>query len=421
MYIHIHVHFVLVCSDQRRKSRKTHSTLRLITYIIWCIIVKMANEMDIAFEKSILEFSLQLYKALDKGDNAFFSPFSVSAALMLLLLGIDGEAKAELKAALHLQDLPELDPHRGYSQLSKKLISKSGDGILLALANRIFSKADKKLCKDFSYNALMFYDSEVELMDFINKTEESRQTINSWVERKTNDKIKNLIQQGVISRDTAMVIANAIYFKGSWDLKFDKGATTKQPFYLNDKDSVDVDMMFKNTEEAMSGCYEALNCNCLQLQYKQREVSMFVMLPKDRTGLDALEKKLTTVTLLEALKSVRKQETNIYLPKFKLEIAYDLKPMLHKVGINKIFESSADFSAMFEDGGSDAYVSDVVHKAFVEVNEEGTEAAAATAIGVMLLCLVIPFEFRADHPFLFFIIENDSKSVLFMGRYVKPN
>ena len=383
----------------------------------------MASQQEIeAFENSVLEFSIPLYNALDKGDNAFFSPYSVSAALMLLLLGTDGEAKAELETALKLQGKTGLETHKGYNQLYKKLTSRSGEGILISIANRIFSKEGVKLCKDFSHNALKFYESEVELMDFAAKAEESRQKINAWVEKQTKDKIKDLIPQGLIREDTVMVLTNAIYFKGDWELKFDEGATKKQPFFLNDQDSVEIDMMYNKTKKVMSGESDELSCKCLQLPYKQGALSMFLLLPNDRTGLKALEEKLTPKTLQLALGNVYKQETVIYLPKFKLETSYNLTQTLPKIGITKIFGTSADFSAMFADGCSDVCVTDVVHKAFVEVNEEGTEAAAATAIMMTRMMMPLPpFEFRADHPFLFLIIDNDSKTILFMGRYAKPN
>lgn len=377
--------------------------------------------METAFEKSVLEFSIPLYKALDKGDNAFFSPYSVSAALMLLLLGTDGDAKVELETALKLQSGSDLKTHKGFNDLFKKLMSRSGEGILISIANRIFSKEGVKLQTNYSHNALKFYESEVEPLDFATKAEESRQKINAWVEKQTKDRIKDLIPQGLIKSDTIMVLTNAIYFKGDWEIKFDENATNKQPFYIDGSNSVEVDMMYNKTKKAMSGESDELSCKCLQLPYKQEALSMFIMLPNERTGLAALEEKLSTETLELAFGNVYKQETEIYLPKFKLEASYNLTQTLPKVGITKIFGTSADFSAMFEDGGGDVCVTDVVHKAFVEVNEEGTEAAAATAIMMTRMMVLPAFEFVADHPFLFFIIDNDSKTIIFMGRYAKPN
>lgn len=383
----------------------------------------MASQINTvaAFEKSVFAFSIPLYNALEKKDNVFFSPYSVSAALMLLLLGTDGEAKSELEAALNLQGVTGLENHRGYNQLFKKLTSWSGEGILISIANRIFSKENVKICQDFSRNAMEFYDSEIEMLDFGFKAEDSRLRINAWVEHQTKDKIKDLIPQGLISSSTMMVLANAIYFKGDWELKFDARATTKQPFFIDDHDSIETELMFKNTNEVKSGESEELGCSCLQLPYKQGTFSMFVMLPNERNGLAALEEKLTPSSLQGAIENVVKQETNIYLPKFKLEASYNLKQTLPKIGITKIFDKSADFSAMFEDDGRNVCVTDAIHKAFVEVNEAGTEAAAATGMVVTCYMLVTPFEFRADHPFLFFIIDNESKTILFMGRYVKPN
>lgn len=383
---------------------------------------KTQGDTETAFGMSVLEFSLPLYQALEKNGNVFMSPYSVSAALMLLLLGTDGETKTELETALKVQGLSENAAHLGYSLLHKSLTDKSGKGLLVAIANRIFSKQGVALKKIFSTDALKYYGSEVELLDFGKQPDESRRRINSWIEKQTNDKIKDLIPPNLLDDNTMMVLTNAIYFKGDWELKFDEKRTSKQPFYTNDKDTVNVDMM-SDKKKAMSGDSEELDCKCLQLPYKGEQLSMLILLPNKRMGLEKLENKITVSSLQNAISKMYKQETIISIPKFRIESSFELTKILPKLGITKIFSRSANFSGIFEDGGDGVFVSDVIHKAFVEVNEEGTEAAAATAIMMTRMCMIPaqPFVFKADHPFLFVIRDNSCGTILFMGRYASPN
>ncbi|XP_052066220.1 serpin B6-like [Mytilus californianus] len=376
--------------------------------------------MSSAFEKSVLEFSLPLYQALEKEGNVFMSPYSVSAALMLLLLGTDGDTKTELETALKLQGQTGSSAHEGYNSLQNKLCSKSGNGVLVAIANRLFSKLGVDLKTNFTDAALKYYGSEVQLMDFENKAEEARIQINSWIEKQTRDKIKDLLTPNLLTKDTMMVLTNAIYFKGDWELKFDEGNTSRQPFHVSDENVIAVDMMF-GKKKVMSGEFDELDCKCLQLPYKGDTLSMMIILPNKKMGLTVLESNLTVSTLQKAIDSTYKQETNISIPKFKIEATFDLTKVLPKLGITKIFDTKADFGGIYQDGGKDVYVSDAIHKAFVEVNEEGTEAAAATALVMTRMMMPLPpFEFKADHPFLFLIRENESGTILFIGRYSKP-
>ncbi|CAC5395118.1 Serpin B6,Leukocyte elastase inhibitor [Mytilus coruscus] len=376
--------------------------------------------MSSAFEKSVLEFSLPLYQALDKEGNVFMSPYSVSAALMLLLLGTDGDTKTELETALNLQGQTGSSAHEGYNSLQNKLCSKSENGVLVAIANRLFSKLGVDLKTNFTDAALKYYGSEVQLMDFENKAEEARIQINSWIEKQTRDKIKDLLTPNLLTKDTMMVLTNAIYFKGDWELKFDEGNTSRQPFHVSDENVIEVDMMF-GKKKVMSGEFDELDCKCLQLPYKGNTLSMLIILPNKKMGLTVLESNLTVSTLQKAIDSTYKQETNISIPKFKIEATFDLTKVLPELGITKIFDTKADFGGIYQDGGKDVYVSDAIHKAFVEVNEEGTEAAAATALVMTRMMMPLPpFEFKADHPFLFLIRENESGTILFMGRYSKP-
>ncbi|KAF7465890.1 hypothetical protein GHT09_003476 [Marmota monax] len=223
---------------------------------------------------------------------------------------------------------------------------------------------------------------------------------------------------------TKLVLVNAIYFKGNWQEKFMKKSTTDAPFRLNKKDTKTVKMMYQK-KKFPYGYIQDLKCRVLELPYQGRELSMIILLPDDieddSTGLKKIEKQLTLEKLQEWTKPENLDiiEVNVKLPRFKLEESYILNSDLTRLGVQDLFSSSkADLSGM--SGARDLFISKIVHKSFVEVNEEGTEAAAATA-GVATFCMLMPEEdFTADHPFLFFIRHNPTLSIMFLGRFSSP-
>jgi len=264
-------------------------------------------------------------------------------------------------------------------------------------------------------------ERQIELMDFGDDPKGSRTRINTWVEDQTNRKIKDLIPSRSIDSRTLIILVNAIYFKGEWHQKFEKTRTVKKDFYLNDTIIEQVDMMHSMKSTFYCGEFDNLDCKALELPYKEQHMHMLLLLPNRIEGLAKLEQYLSLSCINEISNGLRRRDAIVVMPRFKIEVKVKLQNILPQLGIRDLFlPRDADLSDMFENLSPDTNVSDVIYKAFIEVNEEGTEAAAATA---MVLCpgsshvATPPLQFIADHPFLFLIKDNKSGTILFIGRY----
>ena len=246
----------------------------------------------------------------------------------------------------------------------------------------------------------------------------ARKTINDWVEDHTNKKIKDLIPSGLLDSMTRMVLTNAVYFKGKWEVEFDKKETADGPFTLADGKKADVPLMHRTGDIRYA---EGDDWQAVDLGYKGKETAMTVLLSKKANGLADLEKKLSTDTLAAVTKGLRTQEVILTLPRFKTETKYSLSDPLTALGMKTAFTDAADLTGMHT-STEKLYISEVLHKAFVEVNEEGTEAAAATAVVVKTASAAVdpPKKFTADRPFLFLIRHTPTNTVLFLGRFEKP-
>lgn len=361
-------------------------------------------------------FALGLYDRLraEKG-NLFFSPFSLSTALSMTSAGARGKTLAEMEAALSLPDQKTLHPV--VAHLLKELNGTDDKrGYQLAVANRLWGQVGHRWEKSFLDLMDRRYDAGVEQVDFVKARAAARKTINSWVEKQTRDRIKDLIPDGVLDDRTRLVLTNAIYFKGDWHSKFKKDSTKDADFHLADGKKVKVPLMYQAARFAYA---ETREMQILEMPYAGKEVSMVILLPRKADGLAALEKSLTAAKLKQWLESPRERSVYAYVPRFKITSSFKLKGALAKMGMETAFSRGADFSGM--DGTKDLYLSEVVHKAFVDVNEKGTEAAAATGVVVATKSapVVIP-EFRADRPFLFLIRDTRYDNVLFLGRLADP-
>ena len=309
--------------------------------------------------------------------------------------------------------------HSAFGKIIKDLNSRGEKGgYELRVANALWGQNGYGFLEEYLELIETNYGGKLNEVDFIRTAESARKTINRWVEKKTNDKIKNLIQEGVLDSMTRLVLTNAIYFKGNWARQFEKDKTKDAPFSLADGEKVDVAMMNQTAE---FGYLETENFQGLELPYVDDELSMIIMLPKEIDGLDEFEKTLTVENLSKWLKKLYKREVVVSVPKFKMTSQFGLASVLKSMGMTDAFSSDANFSGI--NGKRDLFISAVIHKAYVDVSEEGTEAAAATAV-TMRLTSVMPSRipvFRADHPFLFLIRDNDSGSILFIGRVMNPN
>ena len=374
---------------------------------------------------AISDFTLQLYRILSNNNadgNMFLSPYSVSAALMLTMLGCSGESESQLRKGLCLDNLSSVNVHEKYREIHTSLMQKSGENVTLSIANRVFATLGLKLLESYKSDSLNYYGSETELLDFVQDTEGSRKRINTWVEQQTNNKIKDLIPSGALNPASVVVLTNAIYFKGDWALKFKASNTKKREFHLTKSKSEMIDMMHMEKEKWLSGISDKWDCKMLQLPYKGKRISMMIILPNQIDGLGKVEANLSLGMLTEMRSQMYEDDAIVALPKFKMESSYELEKVLPQMGITEIFSpKKADFDRMVADQPDNIAVSKVIHKAFVEVNEEGTEAAAATGVVMRLMCMPMPpMEFIADHPFLFLIQENESGTILFIGRFTQP-
>uniref|UniRef100_A0A3P9C3A7 Serpin B6 n=1 Tax=Maylandia zebra TaxID=106582 RepID=A0A3P9C3A7_9CICH len=276
--------------------------------------------------------------------------------------------------------------------------------------------------QEFLKGTKKHYNAELESVDFKGNAEEARVHINSWVEKQTQDKIKDLLSQDAVGSLTKLVLVNAIYFKGSWNTQFKEEKTADVHFRLNKNDTKPVKMMQQKSKFPFATIPEA-NCKILEMPYKGNDLSMLIFLPNDieddTTGLEKLEKELTYQNFVDWTRpDMSPNEVDVKLPRFKME-KYDLEKILTNMGMENAFDIyKRDFSGMSP--ANDLIVSKVVHKAFVDVNEEGAEAAAATGVDMEIRSIMIPAEFVADHPFIFFIRHKPTKSILFVGRYCSP-
>ncbi len=357
-------------------------------------------------------FAAKLYQELcaSKG-NLFFSPFSVSSALGMTYAGARAKTAAEMKSAMSFE-LDQTLLHDTFRQLNQNLIAAANkNGQKLNIANGLCLTGGD-LSEEFK--SLLQKNYEAELFSG------TLEKINDWVKTKTEGKIETILEQ--LDPNSVCVLLNAIYFKGTWESQFDEKRTREAPFRVSEKEDIKVPFMYQKSSFRL---IENDDFQAISLPYKGNLMSMIVLLPQKIDGLAALEKGLSVEKLdgwLAELDAVSAQKTELYLPKFKFETDYDLVSAFAALGMKDAFDTAgaADFSGMGWPKGK-LWISQIKHKAFVEVNEEGTEAAAATAVEMATKSISMDPVFRADHPFIFIIRENTTGSILFMGRMFDPS
>jgi len=380
----------------------------------------LSKDDELALARSVAlgntRFALDLYRELRSAQgNLFFSPYSISTALALVYAGAGGNTREEMARALHFTSAAD-DLHTGNREISRVLkeAGKAGN-VELKVANAIWPQKGFRFLR--TYNSLLrkFYGVLVTPVDFAEE-EAARTKINDWVQARTAGRIKDLLSPGVVDAFTRMVLVNAIYFKGQWQEQFKPSLTSEAPFWTAPEVQSPVQMM-KLTHDFRYAETDALQV--LELPYKGDDLSMVILLPKETFGLKQVEETLSEPALSSWLGGLQLIDVEVSLPKFELSFPFRLDEMLKSMGMKDAFSSAADFSAMT--GQADLQLDAVLHKAFVSVNETGTEAAAATAVVMMTKSLSFPsVTFRADHPFLFLIREKTTGSILFMGRMVNP-
>jgi serpin B len=360
-------------------------------------------------------FAFDLYGELaaERG-NLFFSPYSVSAALSMTYAGAGGVTAEEMARVLHIEG----DSGRWHEAVGsfQAELGRSGDGYALSIANRLWGQRDYEFSRSFLDVTREHYGAELSQLDF-SAPEQARVTINDWVAGQTQQKIQELLAQGTIEDSTRLVLTNAVYFKGTWLAQFDPERTTDAPFYPEAERPVTVSMMHHKGRFAYG---ELDDLKVLEIPYSGNEITMVLLLPREADGLVALEQKLTHESFNDWIGSLHELEVQVALPRFTVSASLDLGSLLPRMGMASAFDPrSADFSGMT--GRRDLFISAAVHEAYVEVNEEGTEAAAATGIVMGLTSARPGPSFIADHPFLFLIRDRATDAVLFLGRLQDPS
>jgi len=367
-------------------------------------------------------FAFDLYRVLASNPgNLFFSPHSISAALGMTSAGAAGDTASQMADTLHFS-LPPDRLHPAFNALTQALetpatTEDAGTPFELSVANSLWGQAGFDFLPAFLDLLGLNYDAGMNLVDFAADPEASRQAINAWVEEETRGKVRELVGQGVINSLTRLVLANAIYFKAGWVHPFEANATTSEPFYLLDGSAVDVPMMHQSESFAVAdmGDYRAI-----ELPYLGGGISMLVLLPEEGQ-FEAVQSRLSAEEIEAVLAALRPAQVALSLPKFAVETDFNLNEPLKALGMVDAFDiERADFSGMT--GKPELYIGNVLHKAFVDVNEEGTEAAAATAVIMQLRSAPLEtIEFRIDRPFLYLIREEPTGAILFMGRLADPS
>ncbi len=367
-------------------------------------------------------FAFDLYQVLRQtGTNLFYSPYSISEALAMTYAGARGETEKDMAEALNFT-LSQGRLHPAFNSLDLQLKQrgegakgKDDEGFRLHVVNAIWGQKDYEFLEEFLDVLAQNYGVGLRILDFINETEQSRVTINDWVSEQTEERIKDLIPQGVINHLTRLVLTNAIYFNAAWQYPFNENATSDGLFHLIDGSDVTVPMM-RQTE--FFSYKEGTDYQAVELPYDGKELSMVILLPKPGQ-FDTFEAKLDAESFESIIDKLETHEVALTMPKFEYESSFGLKPALITLGMGVAFTEDADFSGM--NGGRDLLIQDVLHKAFVSVDEAGTEAAAATAVIVGLTSAPVqPVEVRIDRPFIFLIRDIPTDSIIFIGRVLNP-
>jgi serpin B len=384
-----------------------------LTFILTNSIIAQQTEMA----GSLNSFSFDLYKQLKSdNENLFFSPFSIDVALLLVREGAKSDTKTDFDKVLHINSNINEKDAGGFIQSLRSFKNTRNQ---LNVSNSVWIQNNYKIENDFQNKIQTNYFADAFHVNFVDKLK-STTNINNWAAQKTNNLIKNLISPDQITVSTKLVLINTIYFINKWDRQFEKSETKKNDFYGVNNDTVKIDFMHENE---YSNYYENADFQFISKDYEGKDKSFCVILPKKRYGISSIDASMNKLILDSILKRATSTLVELTMPKFKLEASYSLNKPLSKLGLGKAFTFGADFSGIST--SSRLKIDNVIHKTFIEINEEKTEAAAATAIG----CPdgLMPYDehapkpkvFNANHPFMFMIIDTQTKSIIFMGRYVK--
>ncbi|XP_014796286.1 PREDICTED: ovalbumin-related protein Y-like [Calidris pugnax] len=379
------------------------------------------------------EFSFDVFKELKvhhANDNIFYSPLSIISALAMVYLGARGNTQSQMEKVLHFDNITGVgDPNDSQCGTSEYLhnsfknllsdITMPNATYSLKMAERLYIEKTYPVLPEYLKCAKKFYKAGLEEVNFKTATEEARQLVNSWVEKETNGQIQDFLMSGSVDFDTVLALVNAIYFKGIWKMAFKEEDTQEMPFNVTEQESRPVQMMCQNSTFKVAAV-AAEKMKILELPYASGQLSMLVLLPDDISGLEQLEKKISFEKLTEwtSPNVMEKRRVKVYLPRMKIQEKYNLTSVLTALGMTDLFSPSANLSGI--SSAETLKMSEAIHGAYMEVNEEGTEMAGSAGVMGDIKHSSELEEFRADHPFLFFIKHNPTNIILFFGKYCSP-
>jgi serpin B len=376
---------------------------------------------DLSFNDAVNSFALDFLRELNKesGENIFISPYSIFTALAMTYEGARNSTAEEMADVLSIEQ--DNESFHNYMKGLHEYLNENSE-YNISTANALWIRENFELLQEYINVIQTYYGGESSEVDYSNPTQ-AAEIINSWVENKTNNLIKDLIKPSAINPSlTMLILTNAIYFKGTWQIQFDEVNTTDREFEISDGSTVSIPTMSLIGKEERFNYTETDELQILELPYKGDEMSMVILLPKDKVEIDNIVNSIDEENYSEWIDIMSGRKVNIYLPKFKFETSYELNDYLISLGMENAFGAQADFSGI--DGRRDLFIDSVVHKAFIEVNEEGTEAAAATAVIMNLKAGPDDSDsritFDCNRPFIFLIQHRDTKTILFSGIVNNP-
>lgn len=360
-------------------------------------------------------FAIDLYKGLkfDESENVVYSPFSIVPAFGMVTLGAKGETQKQLNTTFHFDSNKK--SHQTIGMLQRDILSSASDDVTITVANKAWMQKEYGILGSYRKNLKKYYRAAMYRVDFIKDSELSRQIINQSVESDTKGHIKNLLPQGSISELTRLVLTNAIYFKGKWKEPFEPEKTKERDFSLTDGSKVKHQFM---SADKTFGYFKGDNYAALEMDYKGEDFSMIIVLPHEGTPLSKVENSFTDTKYNELINAIAPQKTLVFIPKFTVESGFSMKKVLGEMGLTVPFTDNADFSGI--SGNKDLKISEAYHKALIEVSEEGTKAAAATAVVVAMKSMPNFNVFDANRPFMFILRHKPTNTILFIGRVAKP-
>lgn len=360
-------------------------------------------------------FAIDLYRNLDndRTKNIVFSPLSIAPAFGMVTLGARGETLNQLNRTFHFGK--GADFHKSIGRLQNSILESSTDSVIITITNKAWLQKDYKTLSSYRKSLKKSYKVQILQVDFIQNPEGSRQTINLNIEADTRGHIKNLLPEGSISTLTRLVLTNAIYFKGKWAQPFDPSKTSERNFYASTGKPTKHPFM---TADKTFNLAKGDNYTAVELDYKDSKLSLIILLPSEETPIDEFEKRFTNELYREITANLQPQKVLVFLPKFTIDYGFALKKILTPMGLTLPFSDNADFTGI--SGNKDLKISDAFHKAFIEVSEEGTTAAAATAVVVAMKSMPNFNVFDANRPFMFILRHKTTNTILFIGRFASP-